>query len=230
MPTHPIDPQAPVSESRAPADVSSEETLLFGLTHVHGSDVVLRSCDSHNFHTLKTYISNASPVLRKLTRNISNTSDVVNDEESGTLPVVELPENGALLHCFLTPFIFPVDTIIPSTSEKIMELLAVAQKYQMKSVLCHIRGIIAPKDLHSFGRRQPTAFSLHKCMNYVKRRFDLRELRYACRWSSRIWWTNLTSLECQAPIFTSFGGITSKSEAISNQVFLSLKTLVYPRT
>jgi hypothetical protein len=51
-----------------------------------------------------------------------------------------------------------------------MELLAVAQKYQMDSVLSHIRGIIARKDPPFI--RPETAFafiSLHKNTNFTKR-------------------------------------------------------------
>ena len=140
MSTDPIDP--PVSEPPAPVELA--ETLQFDFP---GSDIVLRSCDSHNFRVSKLYISNSSPVLRELMKTVSNTStsDVANDEEPEPLPVVELPENGATLHSLLT-VIFPVVPTLPSTLEKIMELLAVAQKYRMDSVLFQIRCVIARKD------------------------------------------------------------------------------------
>ena len=133
----------PVSESPAPTDIASEETsYYFSLTRF----LAQISFFAHVTPIISTRSSftsfNSSPVLREPTRNVSNTSDVVNDEESGPLPVVKLPENGVLLHSLLT-FIFPVDSIFLSTSEKIIELLAVTQKYQMKQVLNHIRGIIA---------------------------------------------------------------------------------------
>jgi len=89
--------------------------------------------------------SSASPTLRQLIESVSNTSDVANGEEQGPLPVVKLPENGATLYSLLT-FIFPVDPVLPSTSEAIMELLSVAQKYQMKSVTTHVRGAISLLD------------------------------------------------------------------------------------
>ncbi|KAH9021000.1 hypothetical protein EDB85DRAFT_2293628 [Lactarius pseudohatsudake] len=104
-----------------------------------GSDsIVLRSCDSHNFRVPKFHIVIYSPVLQVLIRSVSNTSDV-------PLPVVKLPESGATLYTLLT-FIFPVTPILPSTIETTMELLAVAQKYQMDSVMSHIRGAIARQD------------------------------------------------------------------------------------
>ena len=151
MSTDPTDP--PVSEPPAPAE--SAEILHFDFP---GPDIVLRSCDSHNFHVSKLYIANSSPVLRELMKTVSNTSDIANDEEPEPLPVVDLPESGVTLHSLLT-IIFPVVPTLPSTLEKIMELLAVAQKYQMESVLCHIRGVIARKDPPFI--RPETAFRIY---------------------------------------------------------------------
>jgi hypothetical protein len=147
-----IDP--PVSEPPTPTAVTFEETLHFDFP---GSDIVLRSCDSHIFHVPKLYIINSSPVLRELIQTVLNSSDIPNGEGQEPLPVVKLPENGAALHNLLT-FIFPVDPILPSTSEKIMELLAVAQKYQMKPVLSHIRGIIG-------ARKDPPFFRLETALH-----------------------------------------------------------------
>ncbi len=125
-----------------PNEVVSDETLHFDYP---GSDIVLRTSDSHDFRVPKLYIDICSPILRKLIRGVSNTPDVPNGEEQEPLPVVELPESMATLYSLLT-FIFPVVPFLPSTAEKIMELLAVAQKYQMDSVMTHIRGAIARQD------------------------------------------------------------------------------------
>ena len=110
-----------------------------------GSDIALRSCDSHDFPLPKLYILICSPVLGDLIRSVSTTSDIPTGDGPEPLPVVKLPESGATLYNLLT-FIFPVDPILPSTSEKIIELLGVAQKYQMNSILTRIRGTIARKD------------------------------------------------------------------------------------
>src|ERR1700761_2535684 len=121
-----------------PAEVISDKTLQFDYP---GADIVLRSelCDSHKFRVPKLYLFNCSPVLRDIIeRSVLNTSTV---EEREPLPVVKLPESGATLYSLLT-LIFPVVPILPSSTQKIMELLAVAQKYQMVSVLSHIRSII----------------------------------------------------------------------------------------
>jgi hypothetical protein len=49
---------------------------------------------------------------------------------------------GKILHCLLT-FIFFVTPVIPSTHEETMELLSVAQRYQLETALIHIRGSVA---------------------------------------------------------------------------------------
>ncbi|KAF8258127.1 hypothetical protein EI94DRAFT_1755556 [Lactarius quietus] len=122
----------------------SDETLHFNYP---GSDIILRSSDSHNFRLPSLYIAICSPILRDLIQSVSSTSDAPNGEElkQEPLPVVKLPESKATLYSLLT-FIFPVTPILPPTAEKIMELLAVAQKYQMDSVLSHIRGAISRHD------------------------------------------------------------------------------------
>ncbi|KAI9445825.1 hypothetical protein BJY52DRAFT_1127979 [Lactarius psammicola] len=137
-----------------PNDVISDDTL-----HFDYPDIVLRSCDSHDFRVPKLYIVICSPVLRDLIQSVSNASDVPNGGgEHAPLPVVKLPESKATLYNLLT-FIFPVTPILPSTPEKIMELLAVAQKYQMDSVLAHIRGAISRQDPPFI--RPETAFRIY---------------------------------------------------------------------
>ncbi|KAI9445821.1 hypothetical protein BJY52DRAFT_1371463 [Lactarius psammicola] len=133
-----------------PNEVVSDETL-----HFDYPDIVLRSRDSHDFRVPKLYIDICSPVLRELIQSVSNSSDVPNGE---TLPVVKLPESKATLYSLLT-FIFPVAPILPLTPEKIMELLAVAQKYQIDSALAHIRGAISRLDPPFL--RPETAFNVY---------------------------------------------------------------------
>ena len=120
-------------------EVVPEETSHFNYP---GSDIVLRSRDSHNFPLPKFIIVIYSPVLRDLIESVSNTSDVLSGEEPLQLPVVNLPESKEILYSLLT-FIFPVTPTLPPTAEKTMELLAVAQKYEMNSVVSHIRGAIS---------------------------------------------------------------------------------------
>ena len=104
-----------------------------------GADIIFRSQDSHRFRVPKIYILNSSPILSKLIQANLGSPDA-NSEAS--LPVVQLPESGEILHCLFT-FVFPVTPTLPTTPEDIMKLLSVAQKYQMETALTHIRTSIA---------------------------------------------------------------------------------------
>ncbi len=126
-------------------EVVSDKTLHFDYP---GSDILLRSCDSHDFPVPKLYIINSSTdssVVRELVQSVFSTSGVPDGGEQEPLPVVNLPEKGAILYSLLT-FIFPVAPTLPPTTEGIMELLGVAQKYQMESVLTHVRAAISQLD------------------------------------------------------------------------------------
>jgi len=117
---------------------ASDEPLENLLFEYRGADLILRSHDSHHFRVPKVYIINSSPVLGEL---IQRALDDAN-ETHGSLLLVQLSESGAILHSLLT-FIFPITPLTPSTAEDAMELLSVAQKYQMVSVLTHIRDSVA---------------------------------------------------------------------------------------
>jgi BTB/POZ domain len=122
---------------------TSDDPLAGLLFEYPGADIILRSRDYHHFRVPKSYLANSSPVLDELIQKALPVGPL--DDENGTasLPVVELPETGVIIHSLLT-FVFPVLSLIPPTndSELSMELLSVAQKYQMFSVLAHIRGSI----------------------------------------------------------------------------------------
>jgi hypothetical protein len=116
------------------------ENLLFDHP---GADLILRSQDSSLFRIPRIYIDNSSPIIGELIRR---TLDSYNDADAGaSLRVVQLPESSEILHCLLT-FILPVTPLLPSTPEEIMELLSVAQKYQMGTALTHIRASIAQQN------------------------------------------------------------------------------------
>jgi len=120
------------------------ENILF---EYRGADLILRSHDSHHFRVPKSYIINDSPVLDEL---IQKALDLPNDTHGdASLPVIQLPESGAILHGLLT-FIFPVTPIVPSTTEKAMELLSVAHKYQMVAMV-RIRDRIGQQNPPSTG-------------------------------------------------------------------------------
>jgi hypothetical protein len=128
--------------STVPHEAASteDEPLLNLLFDYPGADILLRSHDCYHFRVPKASIINNSPILSKLIQKHSGSSDDAKPEAS--IPVVKLPESGKILHCLLT-FIFLVTPLVPSTPEEIMELLSVAQKYQIETALTHIRGSIA---------------------------------------------------------------------------------------
>jgi hypothetical protein len=129
-----------------PPEASSnlDESLANLLFDYPGADVILCSQDSYHFQVPKIHIVKGSPVLGELIRKVLDSPHAADDEPS--LPVIQLPESGKILHCLLT-FIFPVTPLIPSTPEEAMKLLSVAQKYQMGTALTHIRGTIARQNL-----------------------------------------------------------------------------------
>ena len=103
------------------------------------ADIVLRSSDSLDFRLPKLFITKSSSVLNRRIQAASGLS-------AGTpLPVVHLSESGGILYNLLT-FVLPLSPALPSTLENTMELLSVAQKYEMIHVLVHIRGSIALKN------------------------------------------------------------------------------------
>jgi hypothetical protein len=100
---------------------------------------LLRSRDSQVFHILKLYIIESSSVLEELIQAACETfgaDDFANAQIR--LPEVHLSESSPILSSLFT-FIFPVTLILPSSLEEAMELLSVATKYEMSSVIRQIR-------------------------------------------------------------------------------------------
>ena len=93
-------------------------------------------------YRLITFISPVTPVTPALPSAAENITAPKGEEP---LPVVDLPESKEILYSLLT-FIFPVTPTLPPTAEKIMELLAAAQKYEINSVVRHIRGAVGLQD------------------------------------------------------------------------------------
>lgn len=136
----------PLSTSSPPPSTDEEPSRT--LVDYPDADIILRSCDSQEFRLLKLYIVKCSPILSERIQaiSISGPSRPAVLSDVGTpLPVVQLPDCGAILSCLLT-FIFPMSPILPCALEEILELLSVAQKYGMASVLEHIRCCIESKD------------------------------------------------------------------------------------
>jgi hypothetical protein len=87
------------------------------------------------------FLVKSSPLLNGLIKTASDAPVGAGE----ALPVVRLLERGAILYNLLT-FLLPVTPVLPPTLEETMELLSVAQKYEMSHALVHIRGSVALKD------------------------------------------------------------------------------------
>jgi hypothetical protein len=122
------------------AATTTDDPLANVLFDYPGADIIIRSRDSSHFRVPKIYIVNSSPFLGELIRRVLDSPGDANAEAQ--LPVVQLTESGEIINSLLT-HIFPVTPFVPSTPEEIMELLSVAQTYQMDSVLTRIRDTIA---------------------------------------------------------------------------------------
>jgi hypothetical protein len=144
---------------------SSADNLLLNIPQ---ADVILRSCDSFEFRVPKLYIVQSSPVLgekvsvspspQSNATTITSNSESDHDAVVSPLPVIQLPDSGAILPSLLS-HIIPVPPIIPETVEQTMELLSVAQKYKMDVVLTRIRNHIAQQDPPFI--RKDTAFRVY---------------------------------------------------------------------
>jgi hypothetical protein len=153
--------------------IVSSDDLLFDYPE---ADVLLRSCDSFEFRVLKLYIVDSSPILGEKvlvspgpqSNPTTITSHSESEVDASPLPVIQLPEAGAIIFSLLT-HIFPVPHTLPATVEQTMELLSVAQKYKMDVVLTRIRSNIAQQDPPFV--REDTAFQVYS----LAQRYGLRD-------------------------------------------------------
>ncbi|KAI9450618.1 hypothetical protein BJY52DRAFT_1356337 [Lactarius psammicola] len=142
METAPLEASSPQPQCHPNPDGSPEHILR----NDPDADIVLRSCDLQEFRVLKLDIIRSSSVLGDLIRSSTNdSSDSSTSARIEGLPCIQLPENRDILSSLLS-FISPVPPVLPPTTEQTMELLSVAQKYEMKHALAHIRGAVALQD------------------------------------------------------------------------------------
>ena len=149
----------------AASTISPDKPLPNLLLDRPGADIILRSHDYFHFRVPKVYIFNSSPVLGEHIRRTLDSPGNANPEAS--LPMVHLPESGEIIRCLFT-FLFPVTPLLPSTPDEIMKLLSVAQKYQMETVLTHIRVRIT--------RHNPLHTSLEPALRFysLAQKYELR--------------------------------------------------------
>src|SRR6267142_3834317 len=176
------------SQAQNPAPSSSDKTSANLFDSYPDADFILRSSDSHEFSVPKLYIVHSSPVLAKSVRSPSVSSDGVTShtttsgesEDESPFDTVQLPYSRVIISSLLT-FIFPVSTVLPSTTEEIMELLSAAQKYDMDTVLTRIRDRLSRQDPPFF--RAENAFHIFS----LAQKYGLHdEARHAARSSLSI--------------------------------------------
>lgn len=141
MATPPLEQASSSESSVSDRGTSSTETLFDD----PDADIILRSRDDLDCRVQKVFLVKSSPLLNGLIQAASDHSDAPHVGAREALPIVRLSERGAILHNLLT-FLLPVTPVLPPTLEETMELLSVAQKYEMSHALDHIRGSVALKD------------------------------------------------------------------------------------
>jgi hypothetical protein len=134
-------------EPRIPSSVfdSDGASLVEKLFDFPDADIILRSGDERDFRVLKSFVIKSSPVLNKLIQATSASPSSAPPDNTTSLPVVHMPESAVIL-CSLLTFVLPMPPALPPSVEETMELLSVAQKYEMNHILVHIRGSIALQD------------------------------------------------------------------------------------
>ncbi|KAH9017246.1 hypothetical protein EDB85DRAFT_2096544 [Lactarius pseudohatsudake] len=134
---------------------------------VSQADIIVRSSDHVDFRIHKLILATSSPVFK----DMFSLSQPSNNEAVDELPVIQLSEDAELVRALITA-LYPIPFEIPASYDKILALLAAAQKYDMgtvHSVLTHIRGSLALQD-------SPFIFRENAFLAYsVARRYGLRK-------------------------------------------------------
>ncbi|KAH9976410.1 hypothetical protein BGW80DRAFT_1203399, partial [Lactifluus volemus] len=104
------------------------------------TDVILQSSDFVHFHVHKLILATSSPFFS----DMFSLAQPSHDEIYDGLPVVRLPEDAEVLHSLVT-MLYPIPTVVPDSYEKVLDLLAASQKYDMGAVQSSIRAEVSQK-------------------------------------------------------------------------------------
>ncbi|KAI9450613.1 hypothetical protein BJY52DRAFT_1215416 [Lactarius psammicola] len=107
---------------------------------ISGADVVVRSSDRTNFPVHKTILASSSPIFR----DMFSLPQSPNNEIVDGLPVVDISEDAEIVRSLIT-ILYPIPSEIPTSYDRILALLAAAQKYNMDLVQSFIRGEVTRK-------------------------------------------------------------------------------------
>ncbi|KAF8491475.1 hypothetical protein F5888DRAFT_1620043, partial [Russula emetica] len=117
---------------------------------VPDANLIIRSSDLVNFRVHKPVLAMASPFFKDL---LSHPQPSDSEFVDG-LPEIQLSEDSELLNCLIS-ILYPVRTVKPKSYEKVFDLLAACQKYDMVSLLSRSRNDLKlqlythPLDIHS---------------------------------------------------------------------------------
>jgi hypothetical protein len=108
--------------------------LRNGYSEPPHADIIIQSSDLVTFRADKAILSMSSPFFANLF-SLPQPSD---NEVLDGLPVVRLSEDEETLHSLLT-ILYPIPSVVPNSYDKVLELLAASQKYDMAGVQSSIR-------------------------------------------------------------------------------------------
>jgi hypothetical protein len=170
-----------------PPDTASPQADPNETSHVlfddPDADLILRSLDFQTFRVIRLYIIRSSAVLGEMIRAASSSTSGSADSSSSErrLPEIQLSDSSTILSYLIT-FIFPVPSTLPSSLEEQMELLSVAQKYEMSSVIDHIRGSLSMQD-PPFIRRENAFLAYSFAQRYGLRREAIQAARLTLKFT-----------------------------------------------
>jgi len=104
------------------------------------ADVILQSSDDANFSVHKAVLAESSQFFS----NMFSLAQPADDEIVNGFPVIRLPENAEVLHSLVT-MLYPISSVIPNSYDKVLELLAASQKYEMAAIQSSIRAEVRCK-------------------------------------------------------------------------------------
>jgi hypothetical protein len=111
-------------------DASTAEALpLPRNLNLRVTDVILQSSDQVNFRVHKAVLAASSPFVNDMF-SLAQTAD---DEIVDGFPVVRLSENAEVLLSLIT-VLYPIPSTILYSYDKVLDLLAALQKYDMLAV------------------------------------------------------------------------------------------------
>ncbi|KAF8262687.1 hypothetical protein EI94DRAFT_1517841, partial [Lactarius quietus] len=90
------------------------------------ADVIVRSSDDVDFLVHKSILACSSPVFN----DMFSLPQPSNNEAVDGLPMVKLAEDAEIVRALITT-IYPIPSELPTSYDRILGLLAAAQKYDM---------------------------------------------------------------------------------------------------